>query len=72
MFRQILVHQVDRKYQCILWRADPSDPIQQYRLNTFTYGLVTLPYKAIRTLRQLGDDERASHPTACGRGHEWT
>lgn len=28
MFRQILVHPVDRKYQCILWSADPSDPIQ--------------------------------------------
>jgi len=58
------MHPDDRKYQCILWHADPSDPIQQYQLNTDTYGLVTSPYQAIWTLRQLADDEAASYLTA--------
>jgi len=43
MFRQILVYPPDRNYQCILWRADS---IQQYQLNTVTYGLVTSQYQA--------------------------
>ncbi|XP_076660689.1 uncharacterized protein LOC143364062 [Halictus rubicundus] len=34
MYRQILVHPADRKYQRILWRAQPHLPIQEYELNT--------------------------------------
>ncbi|XP_011686436.1 PREDICTED: uncharacterized protein LOC105449132 [Wasmannia auropunctata] len=62
MYRQILVFPRHRDYQRILWRHSPSDPIRKYRLNTVTYGLACAPFLAIRTLRQLADDEELSFP----------
>lgn len=62
MYRQILVHPADRDYQRILWRPDSTDVIREYRLNTVTYGLACAPFLAIRTLRQLADDEDARFP----------
>jgi hypothetical protein len=38
MYRQILVHADDRNLQRILWRTSPDQPIQEYQLNTVTYG----------------------------------
>ncbi|XP_022907542.1 uncharacterized protein [Onthophagus taurus] len=39
MYRQIRVHPDDCSCQRILWREDPSNPIQIYQLSTVTYGL---------------------------------
>jgi len=60
----MLIHPTHRPYQCILWRDHPTDPVTSYRLNTVTYGLVTSPYQAIRTLRQLSEDEAVDYPVA--------
>lgn len=57
MYRQILVHPDDRDYQRILWRFSPSDSINEYRLNTVTYGQACSPFLAIRCVRQLAGDE---------------
>ncbi|XP_011699164.1 PREDICTED: uncharacterized protein LOC105456657 [Wasmannia auropunctata] len=46
------------------WRANPAEPIREYRLNTVTYGITCAPYLAIRTLRQLADDEESRFPEA--------
>lgn len=62
MFRQTWVHPEDRKYQLILWRENPTDPIKVYSLNTNTYGLRSSPFIAIRTLLRLADDWEATHP----------
>jgi len=62
MYRQILIHPEDRDLQRILWRFERSDDIREYRLNTVTYGLACAPYLAIRTLRQLADDEEDNYP----------
>ncbi|XP_036146423.1 uncharacterized protein LOC118646821 [Monomorium pharaonis] len=62
MYRQILVAPEDRDFQRILWRHSPSDSIREYRLNTVTYGLACAPFLAIRTLRQLADDEETRFP----------
>ncbi|XP_011685702.1 PREDICTED: uncharacterized protein LOC105448687 [Wasmannia auropunctata] len=64
MYRQVLVHEDDRDLQRVLWRANPAEPIREYRLNTVTYGLTCAPYLAIRTLRQLADDEESRFPEA--------
>lgn len=56
MYRQILVHPDDRDFQRILWRHESSD-LKEYQLNTVTYGLACAPFLAMRTLRQLADDE---------------
>nr|XP_024215960.1 uncharacterized protein LOC106692822 [Halyomorpha halys] len=34
MYRQIIIHDDDRKYQHILWRSDTSEAIQEFELNT--------------------------------------
>lgn len=59
MFRQILVHPEDRRFQGMLWRPDATSEIPEYHLNTVTYGLACAPFLAVRTLRQLATDEEA-------------
>ncbi|XP_011858553.1 PREDICTED: uncharacterized protein LOC105556088 [Vollenhovia emeryi] len=61
MYRQIWVHPLDRDLQRIVWRVDTGE-ISDFRLNTVTYGLACAPYLAIRTLRQLADDESGKYP----------
>ncbi|XP_046389327.1 uncharacterized protein LOC124158184 [Ischnura elegans] len=62
MFRQILVREDDADYQRIVWRSDPTKPIQDYKLTTVTYGTASAPYLAIRTLLQLAEDEEERYP----------
>ncbi|KAL6419300.1 hypothetical protein ACFW04_013939 [Cataglyphis niger] len=58
MYRQILVDPENRSLQRILWRHDDQIP-RTYELNTVTYGLACAPFLAVRSLRQLADDEEA-------------
>ncbi|XP_055632494.1 uncharacterized protein LOC129772975 [Toxorhynchites rutilus septentrionalis] len=64
MFRQIWIHPEDRRFQQILWRRDPSEPIRTYCLKTVTYGLASSPYHATRVLNQLASEERSRFPLA--------
>lgn len=59
MYRCILIDESQRKYQHILWRDSPSEPIKVYELCTVTYGVASSPFLAIRTLQQLAADEGA-------------
>ncbi|XP_071644259.1 uncharacterized protein [Temnothorax longispinosus] len=61
MYRQILIHPDDRKYQCILWRCTLLALVCVYQLLTVTYGLACAPFLAIRTLRQLAHDEQSRY-----------
>lgn len=61
MYRQIEVHHLDRDLQRILWRSSPEEDVQEYQLKTVTCGLACAPFLAIRTLRQLAHDEKASY-----------
>jgi len=62
MYRQVLVAAEDRDKQCILWRESPDLPIEEYHLNTVTYGTAAAPYLATRALVQLGEDEKEKFP----------
>ncbi|XP_031637878.1 uncharacterized protein LOC116350268, partial [Contarinia nasturtii] len=64
MYRQILMHPDDRKYQKILWRAKEGDPIGVFELKTVTYGHTCAPHCAIRTLMQCAIDHEAKYPRA--------
>lgn len=64
MYRQIRVDERDAHYRAIVWRFNHSDPLQVYYLNTFTYGLVSSPWQATRTLRQLASDNVEKFPLA--------
>ncbi|CAK9833170.1 hypothetical protein ANTRET_LOCUS9893 [Anthophora retusa] len=58
MYRQIRVHPNDSLYQRILFRKHPDEKINEFCLDTVTYGI------RIRTLGQLADDEGNQHPAA--------
>ncbi|XP_025271331.1 uncharacterized protein LOC112639968 [Camponotus floridanus] len=62
MYRQILVHPEDRRFQGILWRPSTSNVVTEYELNTVTYGFACVPFLAVRTLRQLASDEESRGP----------
>lgn len=62
MYRMIKVHPDDRKYQRILWREIPSEPLKIFKLNTVTYGTAASSFLATRAIAQLADDESESLP----------
>ena len=64
MYRQIQIAAQDTKFQKILWRTNPSEPIKTYCINRVTFGTACAPFLAILTLFQLADDEGESHPIA--------
>ena len=64
MFRQILVHPDDRKLQHVIWREEFSGRINDYELDTVTYGTASAPFLATKCIQQLTLDERAKSPLA--------
>lgn len=64
MYRQINLSQEHRRFQRILWRFSPSEPISTYELNTVSFGVKSSPFLALRTVRQLAMDEITSYPLA--------
>ncbi|KAF8797168.1 hypothetical protein HNY73_001462 [Argiope bruennichi] len=64
MYRQILIADDDLKYQRIVWRSTPSDPLISYELQTVTYGTSCAPFLALRTLQQLYLEEEQTFPIA--------
>lgn len=64
MYRMVLLDEVQRPYQHILWRYSVDQPIQKFALNTLTYGVASCPYLAIKVLHTLADDEAVKFPKA--------
>ncbi|XP_066583800.1 uncharacterized protein [Prorops nasuta] len=62
MYRQISIHEDDRRYQKILWRHEGV--IRTFQLNTLTFGVSSSPYLAIRTIKKLVEDEGVNFPLA--------
>ncbi|XP_018378079.1 PREDICTED: uncharacterized protein LOC108770842 [Trachymyrmex cornetzi] len=62
MYRQVWVHEDDRRYQRILWRRNGK--IETFQLNTLTFGVASSPFLAIRTIQKLADDEALAYPRA--------
>ncbi|CAG7718909.1 unnamed protein product, partial [Allacma fusca] len=53
MYRMFLIHPDDWKYQRIVWRESPNDPIEDFALTTVTYGEAASSFLATRTMKQL-------------------
>ncbi|XP_037827391.1 uncharacterized protein LOC119615458, partial [Lucilia sericata] len=62
MYRQVLVHNDDMQWQCILWRSNPSSPLIAYKLQTLTYGTSSAPYLAVKCLQQLASEMSDTFP----------
>ncbi|GFY11580.1 uncharacterized protein TNCV_4230491 [Trichonephila clavipes] len=57
MFRMVNIHPEKACLQRILWKKGIGEPIKTYELTTVTYGTLSAPYLATRTLKQLAMDE---------------
>ncbi|XP_039310735.1 uncharacterized protein LOC120358921 [Solenopsis invicta] len=55
MYRQIMVHSSQTRYQRILWRDNPTSEIKTYELITVTYGTSSASYLATRCLKWLAE-----------------
>lgn len=62
MYRQFWVHSEDTKFQQILWRNDPSEPLKLYELQTVTFGTSPAPYLAIRGLHFIAESIEEEQP----------
>ncbi|XP_045498281.1 uncharacterized protein LOC123696254 [Colias croceus] len=63
-FLQIFVREFDRRFQCFLYRFSPQDPLLLYQFNRVCFGIKSSPYHALRTVRQLVEDDGAKYPLA--------
>ncbi|GFX46324.1 DUF1758 domain-containing protein [Trichonephila clavipes] len=61
---QILVDLNQRDLQRIMWKTSADAPVKTYKLATVTYGTVSAPFLATRTLKALADEEKAEFPDA--------
>ncbi|CAB0005710.1 unnamed protein product [Nesidiocoris tenuis] len=64
MFLQINVAKEDRRFQRLVWRSDPAEPLQVFELNKVVFGNASSPYLANRVVKQLAALERARFPMA--------
>ncbi|XP_075161640.1 uncharacterized protein LOC142234394 [Haematobia irritans] len=64
MYRQIRVNSAHTSLQRIVFRDSPQKDVQDYELQTVTFGVNCAPYLAIRTLLQLADDSEDEYPHA--------
>lgn len=64
MYRQILVAPNHRSLQKIVWRTDPSKPLEEYELATVTYGTASAPFLEIRSLNQVAVENEILYPEA--------
>lgn len=64
MYLQVKVDPQDIEHQRIVWRNDPSEPIQDFALNRLTFGTSCAPFIAIRSMNQLAEDEKSKYPDA--------
>ncbi|KAL0829581.1 hypothetical protein ABMA28_003092 [Loxostege sticticalis] len=60
MYRQVRLHSEDADYHRILWRSSPQEPVEEFRLLTVTFGTASAPYLAIKTLKQIAQDEECN------------
>ncbi|XP_075150623.1 uncharacterized protein LOC142224721 [Haematobia irritans] len=64
MYRQIRVDSSHAPLQRIVFRDSPTRTVQDYELQTVTFGVNCAPYLAIRTLLQLAEDTEEEFPLA--------
>lgn len=64
MYLRIAVIDEHRKYQKILFRFNTAEPVREFQFNRVAFGLKASPFLAMRTVRQLSEDEKHRFPRA--------
>ncbi|XP_045541437.1 uncharacterized protein LOC123722922 [Papilio machaon] len=67
MYRQVKVSETDVDFQRIIWRENPEDELQHFRLLRVTFGTSSAPYLAVKSLQQIAHDEGTDFPLASKR-----
>lgn len=62
MYRQIWVTESQRDMQRIVWCESSDRPLQEYRLNTLTYGTAPASFIATRCLHELAFQNQVKYP----------
>lgn len=62
MYRQVEVAPVHRKYQKILWRFNPNEPVGVYEISRVIYGQAAAPFLAVRAMQQCAHDHAIMFP----------
>ncbi|XP_037820796.1 uncharacterized protein LOC119609875 [Lucilia sericata] len=62
MYRQILVNPRHTPFQRIIFRNSPDKEIEDFELQTVTFGVNCAPYLAIRTLLELSEQCKNDYP----------
>ena len=62
MYREVLLHPADKDLHRFVWRASPTEPIQDYRMCRVTFGVSASPYLAVKTLQQTAKDHGEEYP----------
>lgn len=62
MYRQVEVHEHHRKFQKILWRCSPDEPVDVYQINRVVYGQAAAPHLAVRAMQQCAQDHKMKYP----------
>lgn len=67
MFREVWIHPLDRNYQRIVWRNNPSEPIKYFQICTVTYGTKPASFLAIEVMREAARSYKTVCPVAVER-----
>ncbi len=62
MYRQVKVYDENVDFQRMVFRFNKSDPIEDFGLNTLTFGTASASYMATRTLEQVAIDGEKEYP----------
>lgn len=62
MFRQVEVDDCHKKYQKILWRYSPDEPVRVYQINRVAYGQAAAPFLSVRAMHQCALDYQIQFP----------
>ena len=64
MYRQVFVEPSQRKFQKIIWRNSPSEPLRHYEMNTVVFGLTSSPFLATQSLNLIAEENVENFPEA--------
>ena len=64
MYRGVKLAPSDKNLHRFIWRPDPTQPLQDYRMTRVTFGISSSPFLAIRTLHQIAEDHGGNYPVA--------
>lgn len=64
MYRQVNIISDHFRFQRLLWRDNPEKEINTYELTTVAFGVKASPYLALRTIKQLIQEDGDNYPLA--------